>query len=166
MTSVTDDWINMEQWLMILTGENWSAGRKTLYSVGGRWMDEYGAMVEWYWQWKQVLGGKPVLAPLCPPQTPHGQLLFGSTAKYITASNANTVCVLRKDFQIALDTSLKSHYSCVPPVYQNLGGYLQISVCHHGNNNKKKATIYLVISFETQQSFTVEIKLRPTAANI
>ena len=31
---------------MVLTGENWSAGRKTLYSVGGRWMDEYGAMVE------------------------------------------------------------------------------------------------------------------------
>jgi len=37
---------------MILTGENWSTGRKTLYSFGGRWMDEYEAMVEWYWQWK------------------------------------------------------------------------------------------------------------------
>ena len=33
---------------MILTGENWSTGRETLYSVGGRWMDGYGAMVEWY----------------------------------------------------------------------------------------------------------------------
>jgi hypothetical protein len=33
---------------MILTEENWSNGRKTLYSVGGRWMNEYGAMVEWY----------------------------------------------------------------------------------------------------------------------
>ena len=33
---------------MILTGENWSTGRKTLYSVGGRWMDEYGAMMELY----------------------------------------------------------------------------------------------------------------------
>ena len=44
---------------MILTGENWSAGRKTLYSVGGRWMDGYGAMVEWYWQGKtEVLGEK------------------------------------------------------------------------------------------------------------
>jgi len=31
---------------MILTGENWSIGRETLYSVGGRWMDVYGAMVE------------------------------------------------------------------------------------------------------------------------
>ena len=44
---------------MILTGENWSTGGKTLYSVGGRWMDEYGAMVEWYWQGKtEVLGEK------------------------------------------------------------------------------------------------------------
>ena len=31
---------------MILTGENYSTGRKTLYSVGGRWMNEYGAMME------------------------------------------------------------------------------------------------------------------------
>jgi len=44
---------------MTLTGENWSAGRKTLYSVGGRWMNEYGAIVEWYWQGKtEVLGEK------------------------------------------------------------------------------------------------------------
>jgi len=44
---------------MVLTGENWSTGRKALYSAGGRWMDEYGAMVEWYWQGKtEVLGGK------------------------------------------------------------------------------------------------------------
>ena len=28
---------------MILTGENRNTGRKTLYSVGGRWMNEYGA---------------------------------------------------------------------------------------------------------------------------
>jgi len=43
---------------MILTGENWSAGRKT-YSVGGRWMNDYGAMVEWYWQGKtEVVGRK------------------------------------------------------------------------------------------------------------
>ena len=41
---------------MILTGENWSTGRKTLYSAGGRWIDEYGAMVEWYWQGKTEVG--------------------------------------------------------------------------------------------------------------
>jgi len=33
----------MDEWVwsnggMILTGENWITGRKTLYSVGGRWM--------------------------------------------------------------------------------------------------------------------------------
>jgi hypothetical protein len=44
---------------MILRGENWSTGRKTLYSVGGRWKKEYGAMVEWYWEGKtEVLGEK------------------------------------------------------------------------------------------------------------
>ena len=54
----------MNEWVwssggMILTGENWSSGRKTLYSVGGRWMNGYGAMVEWYWQGKtEVLGEK------------------------------------------------------------------------------------------------------------
>jgi len=54
----------MNEWVwsnggMILTEENWSIGRKTLYSVGGRWMNEYGAMVEWYWQRKtEVLGEK------------------------------------------------------------------------------------------------------------
>ena len=51
---------DMNEWVwsnggMILTGENWSTGRKTLYSVGGRWMNEYGVMVEWYWQGKTVL---------------------------------------------------------------------------------------------------------------
>ena len=55
----------MNEWVwnnggMILTGENWSTGRKTLYSVGGRWMNEYGAMVEWYWLGKtEVLGETP-----------------------------------------------------------------------------------------------------------
>jgi len=44
---------------MILTGENWSTGRETLYSAGGRWMNGYGALVEWYWQGKtEVLGEK------------------------------------------------------------------------------------------------------------
>ena len=42
----------MDEWVwsnggMILTGENWSAGRKTLYSVGGRWMSKHsnGGMI-------------------------------------------------------------------------------------------------------------------------
>jgi len=54
----------MNEWVrsnggMILTGENWNIGRKTLYSVGGRWKNEYGAMVEWYWQGKaEDLGEK------------------------------------------------------------------------------------------------------------
>jgi len=53
----------MNEWVwsnggMIRTGENWSTGRKTLYSVGGRWMNEFGAMVEWYCQGKTELVGE------------------------------------------------------------------------------------------------------------
>ena len=48
---------------MVLTGENRSTGRETLYSVGGRWMNGYGALVEWYWQGRtEVLGEKHYLA--------------------------------------------------------------------------------------------------------
>ena len=37
---------------IILIGENWSNGREPLYSIGGRWKNEYGAMVEWFWKGK------------------------------------------------------------------------------------------------------------------
>jgi len=49
---VVDEWMSMEHWWNDTDRGNWSTGRKTLYSVGGRWMNEYGALVEWYWQWK------------------------------------------------------------------------------------------------------------------
>ena len=63
--SVGGRWMN-EYGGMVLTGENWSTGRETLYSVGGRWMIEYGAMVVWYWQGKtEVLGDKHLLVVLC-----------------------------------------------------------------------------------------------------
>ena len=44
--------MSVEQWWNDTDRGNWSTGRKTLYSVGGRWMNEYGAMVEWYGQGK------------------------------------------------------------------------------------------------------------------
>jgi len=48
---------------MVLTGENWSTGRETLCSVGGRWVNVYGAMVEWNWQGEtEVLGEKHYIA--------------------------------------------------------------------------------------------------------
>ena len=49
---VVDEWMSMEHWWNDTDRGNWSTGRKTLYSVGGRWMNEYGALVEWYWQGK------------------------------------------------------------------------------------------------------------------
>ena len=56
---VVDGWMSMEQRWNGTDRGNWSTGRKTLYSVCGRWMNEYGAMVEWYWQRKtEVLGEK------------------------------------------------------------------------------------------------------------
>ena len=37
-------------------GKFW--GSKNLESVGGRWMNEYGAMMEWYWQGKTEVPGE------------------------------------------------------------------------------------------------------------
>jgi len=38
--------------------EIWYTGRKTLYSVRGRWMNGYGPMVEWYRQGNTELLGE------------------------------------------------------------------------------------------------------------
>ena len=58
---VVDEWMSMEQWWNDSDRENWKYRRKTLYSVGGRWMNEYGAMVEWYWQGKLKCWGKNII---------------------------------------------------------------------------------------------------------
>ena len=53
--SVGGWWMNEWVWSnsgMIMTGENWSTGRKTLYSISDRWMDNW--MNEWIndeWIW-------------------------------------------------------------------------------------------------------------------
>ena len=53
------EWMCMGLWWKTLSGENWSTERKTLYSVGGGWINVYGAVVEWYWKVKtEVLGEK------------------------------------------------------------------------------------------------------------
>ena len=67
--SVVDEWMSVEHWWNDTDRRNLSTGRKTLYSVDDRRMNEYGTLVEWYWQGKtEVVGEKPVLVPLCPPQ--------------------------------------------------------------------------------------------------
>ena len=43
---VVDGCMGVEQWWNGTDRGNCSAGRKTLYSVGSRCMDEYGAMAE------------------------------------------------------------------------------------------------------------------------
>ena len=57
---VVDEWMSMGQWWNDTDRGNWSAGRKKLYTVGGRWMDEYGAMVEWYWKGKTEILWKKI----------------------------------------------------------------------------------------------------------
>ena len=47
-TWVVDGWMSMEQWWNDTDRGNCSTGRKTFYSLGGRGMYGYGAMVEWY----------------------------------------------------------------------------------------------------------------------
>jgi len=39
--------MSMEQWWNDTDRGKLGTERKTLYSMGGRWMDEYGAMVKW-----------------------------------------------------------------------------------------------------------------------
>ena len=46
---VVGGWMSMDRWWNGTDRGNWSAGRKILYRVGGRWMNGYGAMVKWYW---------------------------------------------------------------------------------------------------------------------
>ena len=49
---VVDEWMSTEHLWNDTDRRNWGTGRKTLYSVGGWWMNEYGTLVEWYWQGK------------------------------------------------------------------------------------------------------------------
>jgi len=60
---VVGEWMGMEHWWNGTDRGYWNTGRETLYSVGGRWMNGYGALVEWYWQGKtEVLGEKHYIA--------------------------------------------------------------------------------------------------------
>ena len=61
-TWVVDGWMSKEQWWNGTDRGNLNCiGRKTFYSVGGSWMDQYGAMVELYWQGKLNCTGRKSL---------------------------------------------------------------------------------------------------------
>ena len=57
---VVDGWMSMEQWWCDTDRGKLKYREKKLYSVGrSRWMNGYGAMVEWYWQGNiEILGEK------------------------------------------------------------------------------------------------------------
>ena len=108
----------MNEWVwsnggMILTRENWNTGRKTLYSVGGRWMNEYGAMVEWYWQGKTEVRG-----------VKHYRLILKLIVHYLThksqqsapiISQRNPVYILPSCFFKIL-FNISSHLRLGPPI--------------------------------------------------
>jgi len=54
-----DGWMSMEQWWNDTDKGKMNYWEKNIIQCGGKWMNEYGAMVEWYWQGKtEVLGEK------------------------------------------------------------------------------------------------------------
>ena len=56
---VVGEWKCMERWWKGTDKGKLKYRDQILYSVCGRWMNGYGAIVEWYWQWEmEVLGGK------------------------------------------------------------------------------------------------------------
>jgi len=59
---VVDEWMSMEHWWNDTDRGNGGTGRKALYSVVGRWMNEYGALVEWYWQVREEYSYGPTLS--------------------------------------------------------------------------------------------------------
>jgi hypothetical protein len=107
--SMLDEWMSMEHWWNDTDRVNWSTGRKRLYSVGGRWMNEYGALVEWCWQgklqyWEKNIiqewywQGKTVVfmknsVPVshCPPHISHGLSWDSSRAMFIRGPVTNQV---------------------------------------------------------------------------
>jgi len=58
---VVDEWMNMEHSWNDTDKGNGNTGRKILYSVGGRRMNEYEALVEWYWQGKRKYWEKNII---------------------------------------------------------------------------------------------------------
>jgi hypothetical protein len=64
-------------------------------------MSEYGAVVEWYWQWKtKELGEKPATLPLCPPQIPHGLFWARTWPSAVRSRWLTTWAMARSDKRI------------------------------------------------------------------
>ena len=82
---VIDGWMGIWNWWNGTDRGNWSTGRETLYSVGGRWMNVYGALVEWYWQGKtEVLGKKKsCYSGTLSTTNPHGLAWDGTLASAV-----------------------------------------------------------------------------------
>jgi hypothetical protein len=78
----------------------WCCQLLRLCGIGERWRwAECGSCVEWCWQGNGVLGEKPVLVPLCPPQIACGLLwdwtgAFGVSGQLLATWAKATACRL------------------------------------------------------------------------
>ena len=116
----------MNEWVwsnggMILTGENWSTGRKTLYTVGGRWMNEYGAKVEWYWQGKTEMHIKKTSTGATLP-TIHSP----GTGLVLNRASAVSVWPLTAQAMVGPNSSTPVHVSRLCP---NVTPHAQLLIC-------------------------------------
>ena len=59
--SVVREWMGMEHWWNDTDRGKLKYLEKTLYNVGGSWMNEYGAFVKWYWQGKLKYWEKKIM---------------------------------------------------------------------------------------------------------
>jgi hypothetical protein len=134
----------MNKWVwsnggMILTGEMWSTGRGTLYSVCGRWISEYGAVVKWCWKGKtKVLGEEPLPVPLRPPKIRHG-MDTGQSHRVFKSVEGETTVVSTKVLEIfavnclnhiansTFNTSTQRIHSCMDHKKQLLFPYTTLT---------------------------------------
>jgi hypothetical protein len=114
----------MNEWVwrtggMIPTGGNWSTGRKILYSVGGRWMNEYGELVEWYRRGEtEVLGEKRPSVSLSSTNPTWTDLAskagFRSERPATDCLNQGTACVVAVTIFSRNSLQMFQMEACVP----------------------------------------------------
>jgi hypothetical protein len=76
--------------------------------------EEYGTLVEWYWQAKtKVFGEKPIQFPICTSPISHGLIWDWTQASVVTAWQL-TACVIAQPMYIAIKLSLHIKIQFIP----------------------------------------------------
>jgi len=157
---------------MILTGENWSTGRKTLHSVGGGWMNENGAMAEWYWQRKtEVFCENP-----CPYASVSNNLISTFTVPGLNTTLCSQLPVpnvwsiprngtLQRPCSISVSTLLQNNFepfpviilACFPYDYHTRDSYY--ATCKHATQSWAETILgkILVMIISNKLHFTPKL---------